>query len=102
MPSLRSFVGPFPPGLETLDEWIGRREADIVSLTLNAWLLLDSVVPESVVVFPAIRDASHETLVVWRGLRFLLGALETFASLNGLRIDFTVDCFRLRLFAFRG
>lgn len=98
--SLRSLVGCFPAGLETLDEWIGRREAGITSLTLNACLLLDSGGPESVVVLSASCDAPHGKLIFWRGLRLLLGALETFAGSTGPRIDLAVDCFRLRPFAF--
>ena len=100
VPSLRSLVGRFPPSLETLDEWIGRREAGIASLTLNTCLLLDSGVMESVIVFSTACDASHGTLIFWRGLRLLLGALETFAGFIGLRIDLVVNCFRLRPFAF--
>jgi hypothetical protein len=63
--ALRSPVGRFLPGLEILDEWIGRREAGIVSLTLNACLLLDTGVLESVVIFSAACDASHGTLIFW-------------------------------------
>lgn len=100
MPSLRRPVGRFLPGLETLDKWIGRREAGIVSLTLNACLLLDSGVLESVVVFSAAFDVPYGTLIFWRGLSLLLGALEIFAGSTGLRIDLVVDCFRLRAFAF--
>ena len=99
--SLRSPVGRFPPGLPTLDGWIGRREAGIASLILNAGLLLDLGVVESVVIFSAACDVSHKTLIFWRGLRLLLDALETFAGSAGLRTDPT-DCFRLRPFAFRG
>ena len=61
--SPRSPVGRFPPGFETLDEWIGRREAGIESLTLSACLLPDSGVLESVVVFFAVCDISHGMLI---------------------------------------
>lgn len=59
VPSLCSLTGCFPAGLETLAEWIGRREAGIGSLTLNACLLLDSGVLEFGVVFSASSDVSH-------------------------------------------
>ena len=65
VPSLRSLVGRFLPGLEILDEWIWWREAGIESLTLNACLLLDSGVLEFGVVFSASCDVSHGTLIFW-------------------------------------
>ena len=58
VPSLDSPLGRFLPGLETLNKWTGRREAGIVSLTLNACLLLDSGVLGSVFVFPVDCNAS--------------------------------------------
>ena len=64
VPSLLSLVDRFPPGLKTLDEWIGRREAGIGSLTLNAYLLLGSGVLEFGVVFSASCDVWHETLIL--------------------------------------
>ena len=63
VPSLRSLVGRFAPGLETFDEWIGRREAGVAFLTLNTCLLLDCGVLKSTVVFFTGCDASHETLI---------------------------------------
>ncbi len=93
VPSLDSPLGRFLPGLETLDEWTGRREAGIVSLTLNACLLLDSGVLGSVFVFPVDCNASHGTLIFRRGLRLLPCLLDTFAGSTGLRIDLIVDYF---------
>ena len=65
VPSLRSLVGRFPPALETLDEWIGGREAGIRFLTLSACLLLKSGLLESVAVFSTSCDALHGTLIFW-------------------------------------
>lgn len=62
--SLRSPVGRFPPGLQTLDEWIGRREAGIASLTLDAYLLLDLGTVESVVLLSATCNVSYKTFIL--------------------------------------
>jgi len=53
VPTLSSQVSRLAPDLETLDDWIGRREVTIVSLILNTSLLLDSGVLELAVVFSA-------------------------------------------------
>lgn len=87
-------VSRFLLGLQIPDEWIGRREAGIASLTLNARLLLGLGAVESIVISAAACGGSHETLNCRRELRFLLYTLETFAGSTGLRIDLAVDCFR--------
>ncbi len=53
VPTLSSQISRLAPDLETLDDWIGRREVTVVSLILNTSLLLDSGVLELAVVFSA-------------------------------------------------
>lgn len=82
-------------GLEILEERTERTEAGILSLAIDALLSPDPGVPRSVVALSAGREALHGTFIFWRGLRLLLGALVTFDALIGLRIDLSVDRFRL-------
>ena len=63
--SIRSLAGSFLSGLETLDEWIGRRERGTVSLTLEACFLLCLGMLELVVVFSAACEISHGMLIFW-------------------------------------
>ncbi len=93
--SLDSLLSRFLPGLETLNKWIERREADIISLTLKAYLLLNSGVLGLVFVFPVDCNASHGALIFQRGLRLLPCLLDTFTRSTGLRIDLVVDYFRI-------
>ena len=64
--STRSPAGWVLPGLETLDEWIGRREEGTESLTLEACFLLFLGMLEWVVVFSTTCEVSRGMLIFCR------------------------------------
>lgn len=101
-PFLRWPVNRSLLGLKILKEQMKRREAGILSLAINTLLFPDLEVSRSIHTLSIGRKALHMIFIFWQGLRLLLGTLVTFNALIRLRINLSVDHFRLWLFTFEG